>query len=69
MIAYYCSCGYSTCDPRTAFLHRETTHVIRPLTRSEAIALGYQCPFSGSGIDKHWLEMDIAHGLTSLDSQ
>jgi len=55
MIAYYCSCGWSTTQPQDAFRHRDDKHVIRPLTRDEAVEKGLTVPFdSNCGIDKHF---------------
>jgi hypothetical protein len=59
MIAWYCSCGWSTIDAHAAFLHRDEKHLVRPLTRDEATKQGLTVPFSGTGIEKFFLEEEI----------
>ena len=59
MVAWFCSCGWNTADPRSAFRHRDEKHIVHPLTREESEAQGLTLPFSGTGIEKFFLEEEI----------
>jgi hypothetical protein len=66
VIAFYCSCGWKTTEPRAAFLHRSETHIIRPLTEDEARSKNLTVPFSGTGIEKFFLEEEICQSTGNI---
>jgi hypothetical protein len=61
-IAWYCrGCGWKGSTANAAFMHRDggSEHLVRPLTDSEALAMGLEPPFREDGISKHWLEQEL----------